>query len=128
MSTKIKEQLVREESPPTQFQRPPKKKLSDPTEPSLHSLNRLLSHHVSKKVEASDIHGAIRLASASDILPDFDEETFSVLQAKHPHPPQDSVIPPPPSLDNVSVQTSKEASTHFPMVLLVVLINSSHNT
>ena len=107
MSTKIKEQLVQEESPP-QPQRP-LKKLSDPSEPSLHSLNRRLSHRMSKKIEVGDIRGAIRLASANDILADFDEETFSALQAQHPLPPQDSVIPPLPSSDDVSVQIPKKA-------------------
>ena len=118
LSTKIKEQLFREESPPP-HPRCPTRKISSDLESSPHSLNKRLSQRVSKKIEAGDVRGAIRLASANDILADFDEETFSALKTKHPPPPQDSDIPPPPSPDHdvpfqISMDAVRAAIASFP--------------
>ena len=89
---------------------------------------------MSRKIEAGDIRGAIRLASANDILADFDDETFSALQAKHPSPPLDSSIPLPLSSADFSVPIynnvtlSVQLLTHFLMVLQVVPTNFNYST
>ena len=96
---------MREESPPPQSNPPSKRLLSDS---SPQSLDRRLSQRVSRKIEAGDIRGAIRLASGNDVLADFDE-TFSALQAKHPSNPIDSSIPLPPSSADPSIRISNDA-------------------
>ncbi len=45
-----------------------------------------LACQVSRKIEAGDIKGAIRLASTKDTLAVFSDNTLSALQSKHPSP------------------------------------------
>ncbi len=52
-----------------------------------------LARRVSRKIDAGDLRGAIRLASSNETLADYDDSTFSALQSKHPPIHPDSTIP-----------------------------------
>ena len=61
-------------------------KVKDPLE--------ILAGKVSAKLEEGDLRGAVRLACSEETIAEYSDETFSALQAKHPHPSADSVITP----------------------------------
>ena len=79
-----------------------------------------LAHTVATKIEEGDFRGAIRLASSDDTLADFNEDTFSALQAKHPLPHPNSQIPPAPAVPSfpedfeISQQDIARAIRSFP--------------
>ena len=79
-----------------------------------------LAHRVATKIEEGDFRGAIRLASSDDTLADFNEDTFSALQAKHPLPHPNSQIPPAPAVPSfpedfeISQQDIARAIRSFP--------------
>ncbi len=52
------------------------------------------ARRASRKIDAGDLIGAIRLASSNETLANYDDSTFSALQSKHPSPHPDSIIPP----------------------------------
>ena len=58
-----------------------------------------LASKVTVKIEEGNLRGAIRLMCSKDVIADNSDETFAALQAKHPQPYSDSVIPP---LNNLS--------------------------
>ena len=72
---------------------------------------RLLGKRVTSKLEEGDFRGAVRLASSDDRLAPFTQPTFEALQAKHPPPHPDTIIPQPPSSQS-SLQIEPSAVTH----------------
>ena len=55
---------------------------------------KVLATNVTTKIEDGDLRGAIRLMCSEDVIADDSNETLEALQAKHPQPHKDSVIPP----------------------------------
>ena len=56
-----------------------------------------LAKRVTSKLEDGDFRGAVRIACSEDSLAAFNSDTLTALQAKHPTPHPDSIIPTLPS-------------------------------
>ena len=54
---------------------------------------KALANKVSAKIEEGNFKGAIRLICSEDKIADYSEDTFKILQQKHPKPHPDSDIP-----------------------------------
>ena len=61
-----------------------------------HSIDYLATK-VSAKLEEGDFKGAVRLACSEDTFAEPSDATHAALREKHPAPPLDSSIPPPPT-------------------------------
>ncbi len=83
LASRLKTQL-REEHPPSRPSKPRQSKIKKRQDPM-----ETLARRVSRKIDAGDLRGAIRLASSNETLADYDDSTFSALQSKH----SDSTIP-----------------------------------
>ena len=71
---------------------------------------------VSKKLDDLDIRGALRILSSENGLADFNDESFVLLQGKHPAAPQDIDIPdaPEPTYASHSEAEVIQALASFP--------------
>lgn len=54
------------------------------------------------KLEEGDFRGAVRLICSEDSVVDVSDATISALRSKHPTSYPGSILPPPPSLEEVS--------------------------
>ncbi len=70
---------LRQEQPPSRPSKPRQSKIKKRRDPM-----ETLARRVSRKIDAGDLRGAIRLASSNETLADYDDSTFSALQSKHP--------------------------------------------
>ncbi len=78
LASSLKTQL-KEEHPPSRPSKPRQSKIKKRRDPM-----ETLARRVSRKIDAGDLRGAIRLASSNETLADYDDSTFSALQSKHP--------------------------------------------
>ena len=102
LATRVKNQLNDEADPvPVQTKRERVKGRRCTEEDALQGLGR----RVASKLEEGDFRGAVRLACSDDRLAPSDSATFAALQAKHPLPHCDTVIPPSPLPKILQVET-----------------------
>ena len=95
LASRVKKQLTDETDPvpvPAQAKRGKVSRNQHTEEDALQGLGR----RVASKLEDGDIRGAVRLASSDDRLAPLDPATYAALEAKHPSPHCDTIIPPPP--------------------------------
>jgi len=103
LATMVNKQLREESDPPPT--RPRARKSRNTSQDSMESLRR----RVSSKLEDGDFKGAVRLACSEDTLAESSETTLSALKLKHPSPPSESTIPPPPIITPLSSMSISEA-------------------
>ena len=101
LATRVKNQLNDEADPvPSQTKRE-RANGHRCTEDALQGFSR----RVASKLEEGDFRGAVRLACSDNRLAPSDSATFAALQAKHPSPHCDKVIPPSPLPQTLQVET-----------------------
>ena len=69
-----------------------------------------LAKRVTSKLEDGDFRGAVGIACSEDCLATFNSDTLTALQAKHPTPHPDSIIPTPPQANPVHVEVQENAN------------------
>ena len=62
---------------------------------------QFLASRVSSKLEEGDFRGAVRLACSEDTVAEANDTTMAALSSKHPAPHPDSVLPSPPTSNEV---------------------------
>ena len=101
LATQVKNQLNDEADPvPAQTKRERENCHRCTEEDALQCLSR----RVASKLEEGDFRGAVRLACSDNRLAPSDSATFAALQAKHPSPHCDKVIPPSPLPQTLQVE------------------------
>ena len=69
---------------------------------------RFLASRVSSKLEEGDFRGAVRLACSEDTVAEANDTTMAALSSKHPAPHPDSILPSPPTSNEVEGALSVE--------------------
>ncbi len=60
-----------------------------------------MASRVSAKLEEGDFKGTVRLACSEESVAEENEVTLSALRSKHPDAHPDTVLPPPPLIDDL---------------------------